>query len=154
MKKRIAAVLCLALALCLLASCGKGQLRVEVWRRTADPERALSEGVIQPETRTVQLQAGSVNGAVSAFNAEPEDPTLRRAAPGDAKIVGWQLEGTELRLEVSPEWAELEGFERSLADCCAVLTFCALDGVDSVTIYSLGQRLAGPLDESGKFLGE
>ena len=74
MKKRIAAALCLALALCLLASCGKGQLRVEVWRRTADPERALSEGVIQPETRTVQLQAGSVNGAVSAFNAEPEDP--------------------------------------------------------------------------------
>ena len=146
MKKRIAAALCLALALCLLASCGKGQLRVEVWRRTADPERALSEGVIQPETRTVQLQAGSVNGAVSAFNAEPEDPTLRRAAPGDAKIVGWQLEGTELRLEVSPEWAELEGF--------AVLTFCALDGVDSVTIYSLGQRLAGPLDESGIFLGE
>ena len=148
MKKRIAAALCLALALCLLASCGKGQLRVEVWRRTADPERALSEGVIQPETRTVQLQAGSVNGAVSAFNAEPEDPTLRRAAPGDAKIVGWQLEGTELRLEVSPEWAELEGFERSLADCCA------LDGVDSVTIYSLGQRLTGPLDESGIFLGE
>ena len=46
MKKRIAAALCLALALCLLASCGKGQLRVEVWRRTADPERALSEGVI------------------------------------------------------------------------------------------------------------
>ncbi|MFR3289290.1 MAG: hypothetical protein ACLTSG_02865 [Lachnospiraceae bacterium] len=37
MKKRIAAALCLALALCLLASCGKGQLRVEVWRRTADP---------------------------------------------------------------------------------------------------------------------
>ena len=98
MKKRIAAALCLALALCLLASCGKGQLRVEVWRRTADPERALSESVIQPETRTVQLQAGSVNGAV--------------------------------------------------------LTFCALDGVDSVTIYSLGQRLAGPLDESGIFLGE
>ena len=111
MKKRIAAALCLALALCLLASCGKGQLRVEVWRR-------------------------------------------RVGSSGDAKIVGWQLEGTELRLEVSPEWAELEGFERSLADCCAVLTFCALDGVDSVTIYSLGQRLAGPLDESGIFLGE
>ena len=35
-----------------------------------------------------------------------------------------------------------------------MLTFCALDGVDSVTIYSLGQRLAGPLDESGIFLGE
>lgn len=85
MKKRIAAALCLALALCLLASCGKGQLRVEVWRRTADPERALSESVIQPETRTVQLQAGSVNGAVSAFNAEPEDPTLRRARPRRCK---------------------------------------------------------------------
>ena len=154
MKRRIIAALCLALALLTLASCGQAALTVEVWRRTADAEHSVSEGLIQSERRSVQAQAGSINGAVSAFNAEPEDPTLRRAAPGDAKIVGWQLEGTELRLEVSPEWAELEGFERSLADCCAVLTFCALDGVDSVTIYSLGQRLAGPLDESGIFLGE
>lgn len=154
MKRRVFAALCLALALLALASCGQGQLRVEVWRRAADSSDALSGGVIRPETRTVQLQAGSINGAVSAFNAEPEDPALLRAAPGEAKIVGWRLEDGQLRLEVSPEWAELEGFERSLADSCAVLTFCALEGVESVTIYSLGQRLSGPLGEGDIFLGD
>ena len=154
MKRRIIAALCLALALLTLSSCEHAALTVEVWRRTADPERALSESVIQPETRMVQLQAGSVNGAVSAFNAEPEDPGLARAAPGDAKLLAWRLEGTELRLEVSPEWAELTGFDRTLADCCAVLPFCALVGVDSVSIYSLGQRLAGPMDESDIVLAE
>ena len=148
MKRRIIAALCLALALLTLASCGQAALTVEVWRRTADAEHSVSEGLIQSERRSVQAQAGSINGAVSAFNAEPEDPGLARAAPGDAKILAWRLEGTELRLEVSPEWAELEGFDRTLADCCAVLTFCALEGVDSVSIYSLGQRLAGPMDES------
>lgn len=154
MRKRILAALCLGLALLCLASCGGGQLRVEVWRRTADAERALSEGVIQPETRAVQLQAGSINGAVSAFNAEPEDPDLSRAAPEGARIVGWQLEDGQLRLEVTPEWSELEGFDRTLADSCAVLTFCALEGVESVSVYCLGQRLTEPLDEGDIFLGE
>lgn len=154
MKRRIIAALCLALALLTLSSCGHAALTVEVWRRTADAEHSVSEGLIQSERRSVQAQAGSINGAVSAFNAEPEDPGLARAAPGDAKILAWRLEGTELRLEVSPEWAELAGFDRTLADCCAVLTFCALEGVDSVSIYSLGQRLAGPMDESDIVLAE
>ncbi len=154
MKRHIIAALCLALALLTLSSCGHAALTVEVWRRTADAEHSVSEGLIQSERRSVQAQAGSINGAVSAFNAEPEDPGLARAAPGDAKILAWRLEGTELRLEVSPEWAELAGFDRTLADCCAVLTFCALEGVDSVSIYSLGQRLAGPMDESDIVLAE
>ncbi len=154
MKRRIIAALCLALALLTLASCGQAALTVEVWRRTADAEHSVSEGLIQSERRSVQAQAGSINGAVSAFNAEPEDPGLARAAPGDAKILAWRLEGTELRLEVSPGGAELTGFDRTLADCCAVLTFCALEGVDSVSIYSLGQRLAGPMDESDIVLAE
>ena len=148
MKRRIIA------ALLTLSSCGHAALTVEVWRRTSDAEHSVSEGLIQSERRSVQAQAGSINGAVSAFNAEPEDPGLARAAPGDAKILAWRLEGTELRLEVSPEWAELTGFDRTLADCCAVLTFCALEGVDSVSIYSLGQRLAGPMDESDIVLAE
>lgn len=152
MKRCIIAALCLALL--TLASCGHAALTVEVWRRTSDAEHSVSEGLIQSERRSVQAQAGSINGAVSAFNAEPEDPGLARAAPGDAKILAWRLEGTELRLEVSPEWAELAGFDRTLADCCAVLTFCALEGVDSVSIYSLGQRLAGPMDESDIVLAE
>lgn len=154
MKRRIIAALCLALALLTLASCGQAALTVEVWRRTADAEHSVSEGLIQSERRSVQAQAGSINGAVSAFNAEPEDPGLARAAPGDAKILAWRLEGTELRLEVSPGWAELTVFDRTLADCCAVLTFCALEGVDSVSIYSLGQRLAGPMDGSDIVLAE
>lgn len=154
MKRRIIAALCLALALLTLASCGQAALTVEVWRRTADAEHSVSEGLIQSERRSVQAQAGSINGAVSAFNAEPEDPGLARAAPGDAKILAWRLEGTELRLEVSPGWAELTGFDRTLTDCCAVLTFCALEGVDSVSIYSLGQRLAGPMDGSDIVLAE
>lgn len=112
MKRRIIAALCLALALLTLASCGQAALTVEVWRRTADAEHSVSEGLIQSERRSVQAQAGSINGAVSAFNAEPEDPGLARAAPGDAKILAWRLEGTELRLEVSPGWAELTGFDR------------------------------------------
>lgn len=154
MRRRIFAAFCLTLLLLALVSCGQATVKVEVWRRTLDSGRAVSDGLIQAERRTVPVQMGSISGAVSAFNAEPEDPGLRRAAAGNAEILGWQLEGSELRLEVSPEWAELEGFDRTLADCCAALTFCALDGVDSISIYSLGQRLAGPLDEGDIVLAE
>lgn len=91
-KRRIIAALCLALALLTLASCGQAALTVEVWRRTADAEHSVSEGLIQSERRSVQAQAGSINGAVSAFNAEPEDPASPARHPGTQRSSpgGWR----------------------------------------------------------------
>ena len=83
------------------------------------------------------VRAGGRGGAV----------WINGAAPEGADILGWRLEGSELKLEVSPEWAELSGFEKTVAECCAALSFCALEGVERVSFYLLGQRLGRSIDE-------
>ena len=82
-----------------------------------------------------------------AHTRSSREPGLERAAPEGADILGWRLEGSELKLEVSPEWAELSGFEKTVAECCAALSFCALEGVERVSFYLLGQRLGRSIDE-------
>lgn len=139
MKRPLAAVLLSALLLSL-AGCSGDTAKVTVWRRGED-------STVTQETRKLQSGTELIAGAVAAFNSRPEEPGLSRAAPDGAEILGWRLEGSELKLEVSPEWAELSGFDRTLASCCAALTFCGLGSVDRVSFYLLGQRLGPALDK-------
>ncbi len=99
----------------------------------------------RPRDGTAQLRRSSTRRSTSTPD-EP-GPPLERAAPEGADILGWRLEGSELKLEVSPEWAELSGFEKTVAECCAALSFCALEGVERVSFYLLGQRLGRSIDE-------
>lgn len=141
MRLRRLAALVLALCLALgLAGCVGETIEVTVWRS--------GEGsVALPETKRLAPGTGLIPGAVAAFNSTPDEPGLERAAPEGADILGWRLEGSELKLEVSPEWAELSGFEKTVAECCAALSFCALEGVERVSFYLLGQRLGRSIDE-------
>lgn len=109
--------------------------------------RSGEGSVALPETKRLAPGTGLIPGAVAAFNSTPDEPGLERAAPEGADILGWRLEGSELKLEVSPEWAELSGFEKTVAECCAALSFCALEGVERVSFYLLGQRLGFSIDE-------
>lgn len=109
--------------------------------------RSGEGSVALPETKRLAPGTGLIPGAVAEFNSTPDEPGLERAAPEGADILGWRLEGSELKLEVSPEWAELSGFEKTVAECCAALSFCALEGVERVSFYLLGQRLGRSIDE-------
>ena len=114
--------------------------------------RSGEGSVALPETKRLAPGTGLIPGAVAAFNSTPDEPGLERAAPEGADILGWRLEGSELKLEVSPEWAELSGFEKTVAECCAALSFCALEGVERVSFYLLGQRLGRSIDEGDVIL--
>lgn len=134
MKKCIIIAALLAVALCALAACG-GITRVEVWRPVS--EYYLSGGAaVETESVKVDGSLGEIDAAVAAFNTSPNDNRYTRALPDGIDVLGWALEDGELRLDVSAEYASLSGWRRSIADCCAVLTFCAIEGVDSVSIYS------------------
>ena len=133
MKKLLALLLALVMVFAL-AACG-GTTRVEVWRPLA--EYYLSGGAaVEVESVKVDGSLGVIDAAVAAFNTSPGDNRFTRALPGGVDVLGWTLEGGELRLDVSAEYASLSGWRRSIADSCAVLTFCAIEGVDSVSIYS------------------
>ena len=142
--RRLAALLlCLGL-LAGLAGCAGDAVQISVWRR--------SEGsVAVPESRRLPAGTELIAGLAAAFNSEPDEPGRTRAAPEGADILGWRLEGVELKLEVSQGWAELEGFERTVAEGCAVLTFCGIEGIERVSFYLLGQRL-GPAMDAGDLI--
>lgn len=135
MKKRILCAL-LALALTTLSACVLlSRDEVTVWRAVS-PYYLESGSAIAAENVAADAGLGEIEAAVAAFNSETGESDLLRALPDGVNITGWTLENGELRLKVSAEYASVTGYWRSIADSCMALTFCAIDGVKSVSVYS------------------
>ncbi|HBD86768.1 MAG TPA: hypothetical protein DC001_05010 [Clostridiales bacterium] len=133
-QKRLAAHL-LAAAM-LLSACGvaSGGKHLAVYRAVAAPYRNGGELAVA-ENLFLSPGVGIINAAISAFNAESSDPGLENPLPYGGRILGYELNGGELRLEAEG-CDELGGFDLTLLCCCAVLTFCAIDGIETVSIIS------------------
>ena len=152
MKRLVLAALA-ALLLSALAACGMAVKEVAVWR--AMPSFYLTTGsAVRSETVRVDSSLSELDAAAEAFGRDTDDPELERALPDGVELLGWELAGGELRLSVSPEYAALTGWERTVADCCAVLTFCAVDGVDSVSVYSEGTLLSAAMEPEDFLLAD
>ena len=143
MRRRII-TLALAAAFLALAACGLAGRKVTVWRAVS--QYYLESGsAVQSEPVSVNASLSEIEAAVEAFNSDTTDAELIRALPEGVDITGWELNGTELCLSVSPEYASVTGYWRTVADCCMVLTFCAIDGVESVSVYSEGVMLTAAM---------
>ncbi|MEG1633481.1 MAG: GerMN domain-containing protein [Oscillospiraceae bacterium] len=142
----------LALAI-LLSACGSSGAKLEIYRIVAPYYREGGE-LVRSETVTCSPGVGLINAAISAFNAEPADQELMNPLPNGLQIIGCRLIGSELRLTLSPEYAALTGIGRTLADCCLTLTFCGIEGVSSVAVYSNGRQLRPPLSKNDIILAD
>ena len=141
--KRIFA-LALTLVLLTLAACGGSGGEITVWRAVS-PYYLDSGSAIETENVSVDISLSVIDAAVGAFNSEVTEPELIRALPDGVEITGWELDGTELRLSVSAEYVSLTGYWRTIADACMTLTFCAIDGVERVSVYSGDTMLTAPM---------
>lgn len=144
MKKRL--LLLLALLTLLLSACGgrEGESSVTVWRAVSAYYTAGGE-LVRGESRTVAPGVDAVNSAISYFNTEPSDQELKRPLPSGMRILGYVRRGGELRLELPASFAALDGERITLARCCMALTFCSLEGVSYVSVWSDGEELFPPL---------
>ena len=133
MKKAV--ILLLALALAALGGCASRTLEVEVYRAVLP--YYLSDGpAVRAETVHVDASLGDIDAVAEAFNSAPADPELANPLPDGVRIEGWELADGELRLSVSAGYASLSGYRRSAADCCLALSFCAVEGVERVSVSS------------------
>lgn len=129
-------VLFAALCLAVLTGCAMAGTEDVVVYRAVSPYY-LTDGIaVEPEKVAVDSSLGEIDAAVAAFNSDTDEPELQRPMPNGVDITGWELAGSELRIYVSPQYAALTGHNRTISDACIVLTFCAIDGIDSVSIYS------------------
>ena len=134
MKKLVAIAAAMTLLLSLTA-CSISGKSVTVWRAVS-PYYLESGSAVQSEPVSVNASLSEIEAAVEAFNSDTTDAELIRALPEGVNITGWELNGTVLRLNVSAEYASVTGYWRSIGDACMALTFCAIDGVESVSVYS------------------
>lgn len=63
-------------------------------------------------------------------------------------LLGWKLEDGGLFLDLSGEYAALEGVELTLADYCITMTMEQLEGVETVYITADGRPLSGRYRQS------
>ena len=108
---------------------------------------AVSHRRQRREGEEAPAEAGlsEIEAAVRAFNSPCIDSELAHPFPDGVEILGWELANASLRLYVPAEYAALTGAERTVADCCAVLTFTAIEGVESVSIWSGDVMLSAPM---------
>lgn len=86
--------------------------------------------------------AMSVEPMVEALLTPPEQrEDLYSPFPKGTHLLGWSLESGTLQIDLSEEYAALEGFQLTLANYCLTLTLCELPEVERVSISVAGKCL-------------
>ena len=143
--RRLTVLTLLLAALLSLAACGAEVQEAEVWRVVREAYLDGGGSALEAETVDVPAGLGEIAALIAGFNAAGESPSLRRALPEVALIENWTLASGELRLYVQEGFSDLTGYERALAEACATLTFCAVEGVESVSLFSGDTQLTAAL---------
>lgn len=135
-------------AFLLLSACGKAEQEdgIRLWFPVdLNSPRHSSQAVAWKETAS-----STVESLVSELLAGPGEDGLAQLFPEETKLADWTLQGGELSLEFSEEYAALSGADRTLADYCLTLTLCQLEQVDRVCILTENgepeQRKCSPED--------
>lgn len=136
MKRVLTLILAVALCAGLLCACVRETVAEEepglrLWFPTDLEElaAALSTCVYDGEETVPGLMAALLDG--------PEDAAgLTALAPEGTELLSWSVEGRVAQVQLSRQYAQLRGVDRTLADYCVTLTLTQLDGVDGVRILS------------------
>lgn len=103
--------------------------------------------LIQPEKCTIsdleQNEEPTPMQLIDALLDGPVSSKLRSPFPSDLRVFSAILTDGILFVNFNVAYAELEPFERRLADCCLTRTVSALDGVYAVSILLDGKPLQG-----------
>lgn len=144
MRKLRAAAVFLAL-LALLPACSEtredaGNV-IEVYRVVKEEFQSGGELI---GTETIELSPGAdkLHSALAAISQPSGSAALEKAAPEGVEIQSYILTDGMLTVNVTPEYLELTGMQKTLSDYCLALTLCALDEVESVSVYVGGKGVS------------
>ena len=137
MKKRI---VCLAAALLLLALTAACRSRSESGADSLQLWFAVP-GERQSREVTAALGSAPFTGTESVptllealLAGPPQDSELVSLIPPGTGLVSWSVAGRTAYVELSGEYEQLSGIDRTIADYCVTMTLCQLSGVDRVAL--------------------
>ncbi len=128
-------------ALLLLSSCGfsgggeaSGEEVLVYCLAKSDQARLAVEG----ESRAFSGAGSRSDFALRQLFAQPENPSLETAFKGGVALLSFELTDGVAHVNLSREYAELEGIALTLADACVVLTLTEFPEAAYVSITAAG----------------
>lgn len=152
MRRRVTA---LALLFCmLLTACGMeaDTETLSVYYCAADGGMEYGSAVVKTEC-PVPAGADRLHEALRLLKEKPDDTSLLSAFPAQIQVETYHIEDGEIALNLSEGYLSLTPVRRTLLRACIVLTLCALDEVEVVSLYE-GTRMLEYGMTPGLFLHE
>lgn len=142
MKKLLPLLLSLLL---LLSACSVGSEQssggsISVYRMLA-PEYQTSGELLEAEAVHIPEGADPVSAAARALGESSSSARLKNPMPSNVRILGAELEGSSVSVEMSPAYYLLSGMDKTMVDSCITLTMCAISGVESVSTHIGGDLI-------------
>lgn len=148
MKKRLIALF-LLIALCACWGCQEKPAQetmvspARFYYKPLDGQYGSTQGATDFEYRETAGHEGDYDWIFSLYFAGPQSPELAAPFQKSTELVSAEFSGTQLRLVVSENLADLSGVDLTMACACITLTGLALPGVETVSIRAQGHALDG-----------
>ena len=120
--------------------------------RIINREESTYGAVLETESYTLKKGDDRLHTALNLLEQTPYKDGLKKALPDGVSILSYSMDAGELTLELSGEYLKLSGMEKTLADYSMVLTLCALEDVDAVSVYVEGQPVSEGMTENDVLL--
>lgn len=144
MRKTIALILCIALAMPLFGCAGdQFQTPGLFYYRRSTIVYDTEEGVIAPEQREVASLDGDIGAILEAYFSGPESSELEAPFPRDSQILSWLVEGNTLILTMNDAFGALSGVELTIACTCITRTLLGLVDLTQVQFRMEDALLGG-----------
>ena len=139
---RAAALLFCLLLLCSCAAEPAERDGARVYFLTADP---AARGLFRLEPRLVPLSgetAAAQAGMILSAMRTPASEGLSSAIPDNISVLSVREGGSLLRIELSPEYSELDSGRKSVAAAAIAMSLFEIPGVQYVAITAAGENQA------------
>lgn len=104
----------------------------------ASGELEESGSAVAPLSVPVNENADVLHAALRLLSTDPGVENYSAALPEGLEILSYSLTGTVITVDLSSGYNQMTPVSKTIAKACIVLTLCALDEVDGVSIYVEG----------------
>lgn len=147
MKERISSAIVMLILISLLGSCALPSAESEgryALYYLSEPALSAGGDAVGKDWYSEPLPEDTVQAAEQLFSrylAGPESEALKSPLPAGVQLLGAEISGPHLYLDVSGPYGLLSGVDLTLADYCVTMTMCQIPTVSVVSITVNGQRI-------------